>query len=824
MFNLKEYRQSTHRLSDLLPWAALVAPGVVLNKDGSFQRSMQFRGPDLESATGAQLVAITARLNNALKRLGSGWAIFIEARRKKALGYPEEGAFPDPVSWLLDAERKDAFEGQSEHYESVYYLTFLYLHPRESVTRLSKFFISKPGSEPEENYAKSLAFFITTTDRLFDILRDFMFDSAFLDDTATLTYLHSTISHKYHEVKVPLVPAYLDGVLADSPLTGGLEPMLGQQYIQTLSIMGFPAASTPAILDQLNHLPLEYRWVTRFLPLDKLDAEKILKNYRRKWFAKRKGVLTLISEVFSKTESALADSASLRKSQDADEALQELAEDYVSFGYYTATVTVWDEDPTVAQEKLREVERIINGLGFVTQAESINAVEAWLSSLPGQVYANVRMPLIHSLNLAHLLPFSALWAGPERNEHLNGPPLFYAQTAGNTPFRFSNYIGDVGHQMIIGPTGSGKSVLLNFMALQFLRYPKAQVFIFDKGASFLGTTLGVHGVYHPVGSQEGLVFQPLANIDQIEERIWAADWLMELLRNENLEINPEIKELIWQALTNLSEAPREQRTLTGLSALVQNKSIRLALEPYRLGGPYGMTLDADHENIELHHFECFEMEDLMQTPEIIAPVLSYIFHFLQKRFDGRPTLLILDEAWLFLEHSLFAAKIKEWLKTLRKLNVAVIFATQSVDDALSSSVASSLLESCPSRIFLPNDRALEPSIEARYFELGLNERQVQIIANAMPKREYYFESHRGHALFDLNLSDFALAFCGVSRPQDKKELLKLHQQYAYTLFLENYLANKGFDWAVAIIKERSNATPPTKVAPRRRARFTKGEA
>lgn len=804
MFNLKEYRQSIDRLSDLLPWAALVAPGVVLNKDGSFQRSLRFRGPDLESATPAQLVAITARLNNALKRLGSGWAIFVEARRKKSLGYPTEGTFPDPVSWIVDAERKDAFEREGEHYESVYYLTFLYLPARETVTQLSKFFVSKTDKEPEQSYEKSLEFFITTTDRLFDILRDFMFEAYLLDDQATLTYLHSTISHKYHEIKVPEVPAYLDGILADSQLVGGLEPMLGNQYIKTLSIMGFPASSAPAILDQLNHLPMEYRWVTRYLPLDKLDAEKILKNYRRKWFAKRKGVLNLLSEVFSKTESALADSASLRKSQDADEALQELAEDYVSFGYYTATVTVWDTDANRAQEKLREVERIINGLGFVTQSESINAVEAWLSSLPGQVYANVRMPLIHSLNLSHLLPFSALWAGPEWAEHLDGPPLFYAKTAGSTPFRFSNFVGDVGHEMIIGPTGSGKSVLLNFMALQFLRYPKAQVFIFDKAGSFLATTLGVEGVYHAVASQDqGLVFQPLANIDQMEERIWASDWLLELLKNENIEITPETKELIWNALTNLAEAPRKQRTLTGLSALVQNKSIRLALEPYRLGGAYGNILDADHETLEIHHFECFEMETLMQTPEIIAPVLSYIFHVLQKRFDGRPTLLILDEAWLFLEHSLFAAKIKEWLKTLRKLNVSVIFATQSVDDALNSSVASSLLESCPSRIFLPNDRALEPNIYEKYVELGLNDRQINIIANATPKREYYFESHRGHSLFDLGLSNFALAFCGMSRPQDKKNILKLHNKHKAGEFLKAYFAEKGFDWAIRILEERA---------------------
>ncbi len=804
MFNLREYQSSSHRLSDLLPWAALVAKGVVLNKDGSFQCTIGFRGPDLESSTPPQLVAATARLNNALKRLGSGWAMFIEARRKKALGYPEEGHFPDPLSWLIDAERRDSFESSGHHFESVYYLTFLYLPPTENTTKLSQLFLQTTKENTEQNYTKALEFFKVTVDRLFDIMKDFMFETHKLDDEGTLTYLHSTISHRYHPVRVPDVPIYLDGVLVDSPLIGGLEPKLGDQYLKTLSIMGFPSTSVPAILDQLNHLPLEYRWMTRFLPLDKLEAEKELKNYRRKWFAKRKGMLTLLTETISKSESALIDSGSMRKSQDADAALQELADDFVSFGYYTATVTVWDADLHKAEEKLREVERIINGLGFVTTNETINAVEAWLSSLPGQVYANVRMPLIHSLNLAHLIPFSALWAGPEQNEHLKAPVLMYAKTAGNTPFRFSNYVGDVGHQMIIGPTGSGKSVLLNIMALQFLRYQDAQVFIFDKGGSFLATTLAVGGEHYDVGAQEnkGLVFQPLAKIDQLNERIFASEWLLELLKNEKLSITPTIKETIWEALCNLANTPQHQRTLTGFSAMVQDHDIRLALEPYRLGGPYGNILDSDHESFKTKRFQCFEMQELMQTPEIIPPVLSTIFHSLQKNFDGRPTLLILDEAWLFLEHSIFSSKIKEWLKTLRKLNVSVIFATQSVDDTLNSSIASSLLESCPSRIFLPNDRALEPNIQEKYNALGLNDKQINIIAHAEPKRQYYFESHYGNALFDLNLSPLALAICGVSRPQDKVAILNLYQEMGEKNFLIHYLEYKNLHWAVAILKER----------------------
>jgi type IV secretion system protein VirB4 len=129
-----------------------------------------------------------------------------------------------------------------------------------------------------------------------------------------------------------------------------------------------------------------------------------------------------------------------------------------------------------------------------------------------------------------------------------------------------------------------------------------------------------------------------------------------------------------------------------------------------------------------------EMEPLMQVKRLVPPVLTYLFHRLEARFDGRPTLLVLDEAWTFLDEPLFAARIREWLKTLRKKNVAVVFATQSLADIERSAIAPALIESCPTRIFLPNDRALEPQARSVYERFGLNSRQVEILGLATPKR------------------------------------------------------------------------------------------
>ncbi len=306
MMNLSEYRRTGARLADYLPWVALVGQGVVLNKDGSLQRSATFRGPDLDSAVAAELVAVAGRLNNAFRRLGSGWAIFVEAQRSEAATYPDD-RFPDPASALVDAERKADFEEEGSHFVSGYFLTFLWLPPAEDAARAESWLYE--GRETSGvNPWEQVRGFIDRTDRVLALLDGFMPECRWLDDAETLTYLHSTISTNRHRVRVPETPVYLDALLADQPLTGGLEPRLGRAHLRVLTITGFPGATTPGILDDLNRLAFPYRWSTRAILIDKVDATKLLTRIRRQWFAKRKSIAAILKEVMTNEQSALVDS------------------------------------------------------------------------------------------------------------------------------------------------------------------------------------------------------------------------------------------------------------------------------------------------------------------------------------------------------------------------------------------------------------------------------------------------------------------------------------------------------------------------------------
>jgi type IV secretion system protein VirB4 len=802
MMSLREYRNRSASLADFLPWAALVAEGVVLNKDGSFQRTARFRGPDLDSATPAELVATTGRLNNALRRLGSGWAIFVEAQRHAAQHYPQS-RFPDAASALVDRERAEQFAEEGAHFESSYFLTLLWMPPAEDAARAEGWLFegrAQAGVDPRE----ILAGFVDRSGRVLQLVEGFVPEVAWLDDSETLSYLHSTISTRNQRIRVPETPMHLDALLADEPLAGGLEPRLGAHHLRTLTIIGFPTMTFPGLLDELNRLAFPYRWSTRAIMLDKTDATKLLAKIRRQWFAKRKSVAAILKEVMTNEASTLLDSDAANKAADADLALQELGSDHVGQAYVTATVTVSDRDPAIAAEKLRLVEKVIQGRDFTVITEGMNAIEAWLGSLPGHVYANVRQPPVSTLNLAHMIPLSAVWAGPDRDEHFDAPPLFYARTEGSTPFRFSLHVGDVGHTLIVGPTGAGKSVLLGLMAMQFRRYQRSQVFAFDFGGSIRAAALAMGGDWQDLGhslhddTASGVSLQPLARIDDPAERNWAAEWLAAILASERVTIDPQAKEHLWSALGSLASAPIAERTLTGLAVLLQAQALKQALAPYCVGGPYGRLLDAESERIGDGNVQVFETEGL--TGSGAAPaVLSYLFHRIEGRLDGSPTLIIIDEGWLVLDSPAFAQQLREWLKTLRKKNASVVFATQSLADIETSSIAPAIVESCPTRIFLPNERAVEPQIMAIYRRFGLNDRQIEILARATPKRDYYCQSRRGNRLFDLGLGDVALAFVAASSKTDQLRIAQLTETRGADGFAAAWLRARRIDWAAELL-------------------------
>jgi type IV secretion system protein VirB4 len=812
MLDLRPYRQPNAKLIDFLPWGLMVAPGIVLNKDGSFQRTLAFRGPDLDSSTYAELMGSAERASNVFSRFGSGWCLHVEARRGPASRYSEHH-WPDALSWVMDEERRQIFEAAGARFESAYFLTFTWLPPAEAQGKMESL-LFESGETPagKVDYKLHLKSFTRKCDDALALLETHLPFVRWLSEDETLTYLHDCVSDRPHLVKAPRTGGYfLDALIADAPLVGGLAPQLGAKHLRIISVRSFVTETEPGLLDALNRLPISYRWVSRFLPLDREEGRREIEKCRKRWFSKRQSLGSLVRDALFKQESLLQDNDAVNQASDADLALQELGAEAMTAGYATLVIIVAEESLDAADEAVRQIQQVTDGLGFVTQVESVNAVEAWLGSLPGQAYADVRRPILLTPSLTHLLPTSAVWAGPERNAHLDAPPLMLTATDGATPFRLDLHAGDVGHTMIVGPTGAGKSVLLATLAAQWRKYDSAQIYLFDKGRSARAMILGLGGDFFDLGEDGALGLQPLARIDDASERAWALDWIVGLIAGANIAVTPEMRGELWRALEVLGQRPCEERTLSLYAALVQDACLRAALQPFTHAGPHGRLTDHDRSSLGYGPVQAFEMDDLMRRPQAAVAVLAVLFHELEQRFNGRPTLLILDEAWLFLKDAYFAAQIQDWLKTLRKKNVAVLFASQEIADVEASPIASTIIEACLTRIYLPNDRAREPRSKAFYERLGLNARQIALIAGATPKRDYYLVTRDGCRLFELGLGAAALAFAGASRPEDHALMDRILAEADEGGFAAAWLEARGLPEAADAIRrfkaQRRHAQP-----------------
>jgi type IV secretion system protein VirB4 len=487
--------------------------------------------------------------------------------------------------------------------------------------------------------------------------------------------------------------------------------------------------------------------------------------------------------------------------KDAADAAAENASDGVRFCYVTQVVVVTDPDPAAADRSARRLQKCLQDSGFTARIETVNALDAFLGSLPGQGYPNLRRPLLSTRNVADLLPVTSVWPGLASNPSpffpVNSPPLMWAATAGATPFRINIHDSDVGHTLVLGRTGSGKSVLLGMLAAQFRRYSGAQVFVFDVGYS-MWTLAHAAGAMHydlAAGRPDALCFQPLARIDDPAERAWASEWLETVLALQGVGLTTALRARLDRALELVAGNEPSHRTLTELTVQLQNETLSASLRPYTVAGHYGELLDANHDDLQETRFQVFEMKHLMELADRVAlPVLLYLFHRIEQRLDGSPTLIEIDEAWMALMHSLFGARINQWLLTLRKQNAAVVLATQSAAQLERLPNRHTVVDSCPTKFYLPNADASSSAQAPLYRDLGVSEREIAIIAKAIPKRQYYFKSPRGSRLFELGLGPAALAFLTTAPGASVEETRRR---------IESLIESHGDEWRARWLEERN---------------------
>lgn len=788
MYRTDIFQRHLSPLRDSMPWGRILSISptatnpemtVVFNKDGGMQTTWEYHGPDLDSTIREELAMMTLRLQNSLAAVPTNWVLYFEAQRAPSSEYPEKPYFPDSITRGMDIERQALFTS-GNYFESRFFATAYWMPPPDSSEKIKEFVV-EGRKHRERTGEESLGKFIDVVLKIFHSFEELNIPASFLGNSETLTYLYSTVSASPRDLNLPAHPLLLDKYLYDSPLFGGLEPKLGDKHVRVISLLKYPKGTRFGMFNALNQLGFRFRWVTRCFCLSKQDSVATLDDMTRQWSAKLQSLWSYLIHKNDANPDAYNDEHVMNRMDEIREAKLAVEEDTIGILYYTMAVVVMDEDVESVEAKAKLIRQLIEDCGFKAKIEEINAVDAWMGCVPGNISRNIRRSLVSTGNFVHLMPLSAVWAGPLMNRFLDAPPLLFTQTDGNTLFRLSLHVRQVGHTLLVGPTGAGKSVHLCCIEAAFRGYENARVIIFDNGASSKVLTYGVGGTFYDLGNEKSsLSFQPLAHIDDLNEMQWAQEWLCDFLIGENLTVTPNHKEKIRDALSTLAGLDIQLRTITNFRNSLQSEELKTAFSPLVLyddqgnPGEYGQIFDSDQDTLEISAWQTFEMGKIMQQRAIIGPVLMYIFHRIETKLKNfsegedhrrQPTLIVLDECWMFFDNPLFAAKIEDWLRTLRKYDASVVFATQSLDDIVKSPLLDIVLGSCPSHIFLPDGSAMEPEKAKVYERFKLNRRQIEIIASSVPQKHYYYTSPEGSRRYDLALEHcpFTLAYVAVNK-------------------------------------------------------------
>ena len=788
------------RMLFYIPYRYFVDPqkSTLLLKNGGFMRVYKITNRDLNFVDNFKFLIDS--LNAAMMRLGSGMMIHYETQKVPKRKPREKASKFSPLPTVLFQESRENVFENFDFYEINHYLTISYFYDYNKEKNLDEIIAFGKKKISKKAYIKQnekiyKEFDSKVKDLLFQLRLAIAKDPEPVIDGELTNFLYRTINPltSRTNLKAPPMLYPVDEFLSDSQVINRNGVLNVEGYFtKTVSIKLFADKVIPQIFSDLEDLPFPFRSVTRLIGLSKEEAIKTIKNVEKYQFGKRYNAFQILfNGLHGGRKLDNGDQTRVDKAKEAAAARYELQQNQVSYGYYTFSVIVGGKTIEEATNRADEVRRLIGTFGFTAKDDKFNAIDVYFGAMPGNVKQNIRMAPMDSKALADMLPLSSVYDGDPYDKVFEAPNLFTTM-ADDRIFYFNNKVKDVGHTMILGRTGSGKSTLLGLIEASFLKYASkytdgrgkvhnvgSQVFIFDKGSSSKVLTMTSGGKFYDMGSPEAASFQPLRNIHINKTLEWAFDWVTMIVAQEmpSLAENVENRSKIKDAIQSLATMEPDERTLTRLRWLINDKDLQAALEPYCQGGAYGNYFDKIEQGIQSANITTFEMGEIMEKEKVVTPILDYLFHVIQtqKTNKGIPTLIVLDECWVFFKNKKMADKIAEWLKVLRKQNAAVIFATQSIEDIENSSIASAVKSACMTKIFLPDtEGGTNPELYEKY---ALSQKAIHTIQNSRPQRDYLYTSEYGVRKFQLMLDSTQLAYVGASRAEDLTKITELSELY-----------------------------------------------
>jgi len=730
-----------------LPYQAQIDDHTILLRDGRLMQILQIGGLLFETAETEELNYRKALRDAALRAIGSSQFALYQHVVRRRVDPALEGEFPDEFSAQVDAIWSHRLQRKSLYRNDIY--LSIIRRPRSGrsgfAERLAKIAAGGRGGQAEHLRAER---------RALEAVRE-SFVAALSPYDVRLLGAYSRSGALHSEPLEFLTTIYNGQVRPRRLVEGDLGDQVpcrrvsfGQQtaelavdgesprsFVALVSVKEYPGYSSPGMLDELLRLPVELVLTQSFA------------------FVERQAALGRVNLSLRRMRAADDEALSLR--DELTEARDDLASGRAAFGEHHLTVAIHTDDQARLNTAVSDVQATLADIGIVAVREDLGLEPAFWAQFPGNAHFITRRALISTRNFAGFASGHNFPIGRSEGNHW-GSAVTVLETTAAGPYFFNFHQGDLGNFTIIGPSGSGKTVILNFLLSQARRFdPRIVFFDKDRGAEpFIRAVGGRYDVLRP-GEPSGL--NPLSLPDTGENRRFLLDWLIAILSsNGSLLTPPELARLEDAVDANFS-APQQLRRLAPFAALLRGSErptlddIYARLEPWWGEGEKAWLFDNGRDLTDTSaRVVGFDMTRLLDDPATRTPAMMYLFHRVEERLDGAPAMIVIDEGWKALDDPVFVERLKDWLKTIRKRNGLVGFVTQNADDALTSRIASAVVEQTATQIFTVNSKAQA----ADYIDgFGLTPYEFELV-RTLPDSEHCFLIKHGResVVARLNLS------------------------------------------------------------------------
>lgn len=698
---------------DRLPFARHLDPTTLRLRDGSIMRSLRIAGFPFETEDDDVLSHLaTVRELVFRSALNSGMVLYHHLiRRRVHVDLAEQ--FPDPLSAEID-RRWTGRLNEKQLFMNEQFLTIVVRPPRgkagwpERLGRFGRRSGDASGAELLALDSASAALTASLQPYGARVLGTYATDQGTCSEPLEL--LSALYNAESRPVLLPEGVADLGQHIPYSRVSFGLDAIevrgpSQRSFASILGIKEYPDSTRAGLLDSLLRVPHELVITETFAPVERQTArERIDLGLRR---------------LRSADETAATERVEMLAARDG------VGSGQVSFGDHHLAVLVRSDTLDQLERATALTAAALADTGAIGVREDVNLEPSFWGQFPGNEQYVVRRALISSANAAGLVSLHGFPLGKARDTHW-GKPISVFETTSATPYFFNFHDGDLGNFTIIGPSGSGKSVVLNFLVAQAQKLePRTILFDKDRGSEIFLRALG--GRYERISRGKATGLNPLGLPDTAINRAFLRDWLTCLLEASGAEEEAIIVRAIDEIFAHGAGLRRLRfvRDLLAAGRRPEPGDLASRLDPWIFDGEHAWLFDHSVDRLEFdNRILGFDMTELLDDRRLRTPVLMYLFHRIEDRLDGSPTMILIDEAWKALDDPMFSQRIRNWMKTLRKRNGMVGFATQSATDALDSSIASAIVEQTATAIFMPNSKARE---EEYCTGFGLSAQELEFI-------------------------------------------------------------------------------------------------